>query len=249
MVETSHPLPWSVVARNLPEHARNPIHTDAGARASGFDRALVAGVTSYAYCCHPVLERFGLGWVASGEAEVRFRSPVSDGERLSFRVAEREGGGLDVAAVPEGGERSAVEVSALLGRRGRVEQRPGERLALLKVRLEGEYGSGYAAKAGDDLPLCADAGVVHPAVWPALANDIFHNQLARGAWVHTRSVVRHFALVPAGAEAEVSTVVVRRWWRRGERAVADVMIRVEDEIVATVEHEAIIDLAGGEPGA
>ena len=38
-----------VVAQNLPEHARNPIHTDEGARAAGFDRALVAGVTTYAY--------------------------------------------------------------------------------------------------------------------------------------------------------------------------------------------------------
>ena len=26
---------WTVTARNLPEHARNPIHTDAGAQAAG----------------------------------------------------------------------------------------------------------------------------------------------------------------------------------------------------------------------
>jgi hypothetical protein len=41
--ELSDPMPWTVVARNLPEHARNPIHTDAGAHAAGLPRALVAG--------------------------------------------------------------------------------------------------------------------------------------------------------------------------------------------------------------
>ena len=41
-----HPVPWSVTAQNLPEHARNAIHTDEGAQAAGFPRALVAGVTT-----------------------------------------------------------------------------------------------------------------------------------------------------------------------------------------------------------
>ncbi|SVB41331.1 uncharacterized protein METZ01_LOCUS194185, partial [marine metagenome] len=44
----TEPISWSVRARNLPEHARNPIHTDEGGRAAGFDAALVAGVTVYA---------------------------------------------------------------------------------------------------------------------------------------------------------------------------------------------------------
>ena len=47
----------AVVARNLPEHARNAIHTDAGARAQGFPRALVAGVTTYAYLVHPAIDQ------------------------------------------------------------------------------------------------------------------------------------------------------------------------------------------------
>jgi hypothetical protein len=33
--------PWIVTARNLEHHARNPIHTDEGAQAQGFPRALV----------------------------------------------------------------------------------------------------------------------------------------------------------------------------------------------------------------
>ena len=51
--------PWTVTARNLAHHARNPIHTDAGAQAQGFPRALVAGVTTYAYLTHPVVAGVG----------------------------------------------------------------------------------------------------------------------------------------------------------------------------------------------
>jgi len=250
-VEIDSPLAWSIVARNLPEHAGNPIHTDAGARAAGFERALVAGVTSYGYCCHPVIERFGLDWVKSGEAEVRFLSPVFDGDRLSFPVVERSDGGLDVVATTALEGRPLVAMSAWRAHRVGFEPRPGEALAPVTLPLEDEYGAGYAARAGDDQADCDAAGVVHPAVWPALANFVFHRQLARGSWVHTRSIVRHRGLALPGSEAEVSTVVIRRFHRRGERAVADVVIRVDGAIVATLEHEAIIGVpapAGGPDG-
>lgn len=238
-------LPWSIVARNLPEHAGNPIHTDAGAKAAGFERALVAGVTSYAYCCHPVIDRYGLEWVASGEAEIRFFSPVFDGDALTLPVVERDDGGIEVSVMSARESSPSVVMSAWRAHRGQVEPRPGEALAPVTVRLDGEYGSDYAARAGDDQPDCAAAGVVHPAVWPRLANLVFHDQLARGSWVHTRSIVRHHGLAQAGAEAVVSTVVVRRFNRRGQRAVADVAIRVDGELVATLEHEAIIDVSAG----
>jgi hypothetical protein len=41
--ELRDPTPWTVTAHNLPEHAPNPIHTDAGAHAAGSPRALMAG--------------------------------------------------------------------------------------------------------------------------------------------------------------------------------------------------------------
>lgn len=236
----------TVVAHNLPEHAGNPIHTDAGARAAGFDGALVAGVTSYAYCCGPVMERFGPEWVASGEAEVRFRVPVSDGDLLRLPVSERTDGGLDVAAMVDRVASPLVEMSAWRVNRGVDEPRPGQPLRPLTVRLEGEYGGGYAERAGDHQPMLAH-DIVHPAVWPALANSVVHDQLARGPWVHTRSVIRHLALVPAGTDAVVSAVLVRRYHRGGERAVADVVVRVDRRVVATMEHEAIIDLASPPP--
>jgi hypothetical protein len=248
---TDSPPAWSIVAQNLPEHAGNLIHTDAGARAAGFEHALVAGVTSYAYCCHPAIEALGLAWVASGEAEVRFLSPVFDRDLLSLPVVGRDDGGLDVTVMAARKDRPLVVMSAWPTHRESDGLRPGEILESLTVRLDGDYGSDYAARAGDDQRVCEAAGVVHPAVWPAVANAVFREHLVRGPWVHTRSIVRHHGLVRAGAEAEISAVVVRRFQRSGERAVADVAMRVDGEIVVTLEHEAIIDVSvpsGGPEG-
>ncbi len=243
----------------MPEHANNSIHTDEGARAAGFEKALVAGVTSYAYCLHPVIEHFGLGWLGTGEAEVRFRSPVFDGDLVSFPM-------IDSAQHPEGSVGEPVAADGEVGVEARVARsdrplvtvsawnkhrptpypstvpRNGELLETVHLWLEGEYGSQYALRSGNVEDRCAQAGLVHPGVWPALGNYVFHRQLARGSWIHTRSVVRQFAAVADGAEAEVSSTVIERFQRGGERAVADVIIRVQGQVVAAIEHEAIVDL-------
>ncbi len=239
---------WEVVAQNLPEHGHNPIHTDEGARAAGFERALVAGVTSYAYCCHCVIERFGLEWLGRGEAALRLRAPVFAGDRLHIEVEEREDGGLDLAAFAERAESALVEVSAWPDAVTSYVEQPGEPLPTVELSLDKDYGADYAERAGDPRSFTPAARLVHPAVWPAIANSVFQAELARGAWVHTRSRIWHHSAVRAGAEAAVSTVVVERFRRGGERAVADVEIRVDGEVVARVEHEAIVDLAPDDAG-
>ncbi len=242
-----------MVARNLPEHARNAIHTDAGARAAGFPRALVAGVTTYALLTHPLLAAWGTAWLASGGAEVRFRRPVFDGDLIRCRVAPAGTDDADavvIEAVTGAGDAAASghadqprAVCRAVQAAGPVPtMRDGERLATVEIALEGEFGSGYGERAGDDLALCRDHGVVHPAVWPALANHVVHTQVARGSWVHTRSIVRHHAMATAGSTAQVSATVVRRFEAHGERAVLDVAIVAGSRLVATLEHEAIVAL-------
>jgi acyl dehydratase len=243
-------IPWSIVARNLPEHETNPIHTDAGAQAAGFERALVAGVTSYAYCVHPVVEHFGVDWVEHGASEVRFRAPVFDGDLVSFPVSVpvdvSAKDSILVSAMTERSPNAHVAVRAWRERsmiRERTERELDVQLQVVEVDLVGEFGSTYAARAGDDLVMFQEQGIVHPAVWTALANRVFHAQLAKGSWIHTRSLVAHHGLAVEGDRAVVETVVVKRMvGRSGERAIADVTIRVNDQIVATLEHEAIIDL-------
>jgi hypothetical protein len=236
---------FEITATNLPEHARNAIHTDAGAQAAGFSRALVAGVTTYAYLTHPIVAAWGVEWLRGGTAEVRFRSPVFDRDPLRcVPVADAAEPGRAVAVEARVGadQPARASVVARLERARPPEARAGESLTERVVRLDDELGTDYGWRAGDRLPIYRDEGLVHPAVWPAIANLVVHAEVARGAWIHTRSVVRHHATARAGAEALVRSVVVDRFQAHGERAVLDVTIEVGGVVVATLEHEAIVAL-------
>jgi acyl dehydratase len=235
--------PWSVTARNLAEHAANAIHTDPGAQAAGFPSALVAGVTTYAYLTHPLVAAWGLDWVEHGGGEVRFLAPVFAGRSIDC-VPATHGDDVAVIAVDATEPRNPrATLRAVRAVGPPTVSRDGEVLPPREFVLDGRYGTDYGARAGDDLDSYGLAGVVHPAVWPALANNIFATDLVRGAWIHTRSVVRHHGLVPGGAVVTVYATVVERSERRGQRAVADVLVAHEGRTVVTLEHEAIIDLA------
>jgi acyl dehydratase len=248
-VTSTDPQTWAVRAQNLAEHAVNPIHTDAGAQAAGFPRALIAGVTTYAYLTHPLAAAWGVDWLAHGEAEVRFRSPVFLDDELVCRPEPD-----DEACTISGMVGDEVRVT-LHGRRrpstidkGAPDMGSGEPLRTRHIRLDGEFGHEYGSRAGDDLDLYSRLGLVHPAVWPALANHLVHTQVARGSWIHTASAIRHHEAVRVGSTADVSGVVVRRFdTSAGERAVLDVRIDVDGRPVATIEHTAIVALPGASP--
>ena len=118
--------------------------------------------------------------------------------------------------------------------------------AKLDHRGEGQHLEERQAALGfgDPLGLVEREGLVHPAVWPALANHVVHEQVARGSWVHVRSAIAHHAAVPEGSRAVVRAAVVERFERRGERAVLDVQIEVDDAVVVSIEHEAIVAMPG-----
>jgi hypothetical protein len=65
----------------------------------------------------------------------------------------------------------------------------------------------------------------------------------RGPWIHTRSLIRHHALGPAGATVDVFATVVEEFERNGRRAVCDVRIELDGRVLVTIEHEAIVELA------
>ena len=234
------PQLWHVRAVNLAEHATNAIHTDEGGRAAGFAGALVAGVTTYGCLTRPLAQAWGLDWLRSGSGEVRFFEPVLEGDRIECRPSLRDGSWVVEARV----ERSDVALAELVAcdHHGFL-ARSGDDLPPDVVTLDGRW-SDYGRRCGDDLALYRDEGIVHPAAWPALANNVVHSRLVSGPWIHVRSAIDHHAVAAVGATVEVrSTVVSRRSSRRGERAVLDVRIEGETGLIARLEHEAIVALA------
>ena len=241
MSTAQQPVEWSIVAQNLPEHARNPIHTDAGAQAAGFPRALVAGVTTYAYMTHPLVVAWGEDWLTRGGGEIRYRRPVFDQDVLRCVPVFEDNAVLVEAITSEPEQPRAIFRAVRDG--GEVKPlRDGEVLPSKEFQLIDTFSCDYGSRAGDEFPFYADRGLVHPAVWPALANDIVYNYVARGSWVHMRSIIRHHATAKVGTTAELRSVVVKRFESHGERAVLDVHIFVEGQVVASLEHEAIVAL-------
>lgn len=229
---------WSTTAINLPDHADNLIHTDAGAQAAGFDRALVAGTTIYAYMTHPVVAGWGAEWLSSGGGELRLRRPVFDHDLVDCLVSAGESGPV-VAATVEGDARASFEAWP----QPEVPKvRDGEPLKVFEVTLS-ETHLDYGMRCGDDLSLYAERQIAHPVTWPNLANSVFIDNLVTGPWIHVRSRIYHEGLATLGSQIRIESNLIDRFESRaGERALVDMRLFADDTPVATIEHEAIIVL-------
>lgn len=238
------PRPWTVQARNLPEHADNVIHTDAGAQAAGFPSALVAGVTTYAYLTHPLVDAWGLDWLTRGGGEVRFLAPVFADALVECVPNLGDDGSVLMEAVCADQQRNPrVSFDAVRDAGPPPTMRDGDRLPSRQFTLGGDFAADYGARAGDDLALYADHGVMHPVTWPMIANRVFSTDLVDGAWIHTRSIVRHHAPGQVGAVVDVHATVVDRFERGGTRAIVDLLVEHDGRPIASLEHEAIVALA------
>ena len=231
--------PWSARAINLPEHADNPIHTDAGAKASGYPAAIVAGTSVYAFLTHPPAASWGLDWVTAGGGELRLQRPVFDADLVDC-VIEGSADSPTVEAQVGGATKATFAVERVAAA---LPEREGEHLETFEVILS-ERWAAYGMRSGDDLSLYATEGIVHPAAWPALANNVFRRYLIDGPWIHTRSRIVHCGRAPAGETAVVASTVVDRFeTRAGERALVDVRVFVAGNLVAEIEHEALVRLS------
>ena len=233
---------WSVHAKNRPEHSRNPIHTDEGGKAAGFDGALVAGVTVYAYLTNPILTLWGVDWLREGSSVVEFKSPVLADELVEC-ITVLDDMSLNVNATVSNQIRA--QCTAFIGKPVSSNS-PDSSIELLEteeIHLVNEWEN-YGHRLGDDHEIYSDLGVIHPAVWPSLANYVVEKNLVTGAWVHTRSKISHHDLVQIGSVATLESRVINRFeTKAGNRAVINVAVTVEGEKVAEVEHEAIVSLS------
>ena len=230
--------PWSATAVNLPDHADNIIHTDEGARAAGFDYALVAGTTVYAYMTHPAVEAWGKDWLTGGGGEVRLRRPVFDNDPVDCLISASDEGPV-VTATVAGDPRATL---TLWQRVVAPPVRDGQPLQPLSVSLN-EAHLDYGIRCGDDLTLYAEEQIAHPVTWANLANAVFIENLVTGPWIHVRSKIYHEGLATLGSHIHIDANLIERFdSRAGERALVDMRIYADDEPVATIEHEAVIVL-------
>lgn len=231
--------PWAVRAVNLAEHGDNPVHTDEGARAAGFERALVAGTTVYAYLTHVPSAAWGPHWISSGGGELKLKRPVFEADAVECVVATDAAGLATVAATVTGAPKATLELWKSIEA---PSMRSGDALPTIELFLTADEVT-YGRRCGDDLTLYDQLGVVHPVIWANLANRVFKQFLVTGPWVHVRSKFFHQALAPVDAALRIESVLVDRFdSRAGERAVVDLVISANDQPVVTIEHEAIVVL-------
>jgi len=229
--------PWSVDAINLPEHGDNPIHTDAGARAAGFEAAIVAGTTIYAYMTRPPVAAWGERWLTEGGGELSLLLPVLDQDHVECAIDTGEE--TVVSAQTQGKTCARLEVWE---KSDPPPLRTGDKLGTMNLMLSADQAS-YGQRCGDDLAIYSELDVAHPSLWPCLANQVFIEHLVTGPWIHTRSKIYHQALVRAGAQMTIDSTLVERFeTRSGERALVDINITVDGSPVVQIEHEALIRL-------
>ena len=229
---------WSTVAVNLPEHANNPVHTDAGAIAAGFDAALVAGTTIHAYLTHPPAAAWGAAWLDHGWSELRLIAPVKDQERVVVSPAE----GSVIEARVGGQLRATLAVALSAPIPDPVEQAILEEHDPLRIDLAERLGD-YGVRAGDDLDLYSREGRAHPAVWSCIGNAVTMAFHVDGPWVHVRSTISHLAPVAANAVVDLRSALIDRFdSRAGGRVVIDIEASVQGRPVARIIHESIVRL-------
>ncbi len=232
---------WSTTAVNLPDHADNPVHTDAGARAAGFPRALVAGTTVYAYLTHPPVAAWNPDWLTRGGGELRLRQPVFDEDRVDCTITTTDGhDGPVIAAQVAGDTRATLALWRETAAPSSIE---GDALAPVAVQLNQSHMD-YGVRAGDDLAVYADQRIVPPVTWLNLANEVFIQTLVTGPWVHVRSKIFHQGIARPGETVSIESKLVKRFHTRaGERALVDMRFTVNGTPVCVIEHEAIIKLS------
>jgi hypothetical protein len=240
-------------ARNFATASENKIHDDAVARAYGFRGGLVPGVTSYGYLAEFVLRRRGVAFAENGAINVRFGSPVYEGEHVTASLNDDDELALcnDLGEVCVTGEvrASRRDSRPIPGLATLPDRRPPADETSLAVGVT--LGSLYDVASHDAVDGYLDAvelepasrGAVHPAWMLLAANDILVQNVRLGPWVHVGSDVQLLGAVHYHDLVETRAVVTANFTRKGHRFVElDVVGSVDEHAVTRVRHTAIYQL-------
>lgn len=125
----------------------------------------------------------------------------------------------------------------------------GETLPPVLIEASPEAMAHYLDGIDDTNPLFRDASggapLVHPGIYPHIANQVLSRNFILNVWIHTRSDIRHLALPRAVGAYRAYGQLVDAFEKRGhEYVTADVLIcDGNDQPVARVQHTAIVVVA------
>jgi acyl dehydratase len=259
---------FEVVAHNTATASSNKIHDDEVARRYGFGGGLVPGVDVYAYMTRPAAAAWGLDWLSGGTMQVRFQSPVYEGQAVVVTAGEptpATDGSWPTMAIELRNSDGAVCATGEAGLPGADHRSPplstwpdvapaaeppdaspeslapGTALRLVGHRFHAGQADEYLADVREELQLYHALRVAHPGWLLRHANHVLSANVRLGPWIHVESRVRHHALVRDGESIDARAVVSREWTRKGHRFVdLDVGIVADGErLVARVDHTAI----------
>jgi acyl-coenzyme A thioesterase PaaI-like protein len=254
------------VRNNAPESG-NKIHSDDGARAMGFAKALVPGNAVYAHVEPVITGAFGEQWWQRGAAELRFMSPAYEGETIVVTATDALGrsGVVALTAVAESTGKTVAAGSAWLvngdspapdASAHPLIPTPAEPveftedyaldssgLGSLQVTFDEDAITSYLDGIGaDHAPY--EGGVPSALLARSYAALMWGNVVRKGPSVHTSTAVRHYRRVERGETISVRGRIDRLYGRRGNRFyVLDMAYVAEDgSVVMTMEHSAIYRL-------
>lgn len=245
---------YDVVAYNTATESTNRMHDDTVAATYGFKGGLVPGVDVWAYATRPCIDRWGPAFLERGSIEMRFTSPVYDGEPVAARL--EESGDLTVSG-PDGDVRatgaaslraeiappkelSAAEVPDTPPAVTAELLTPGTVLGTLRFHHRAGPHADYLADVRDTSDLYEGGAICHPGFLARQANYVLSQSVQLGPWIHVSTRAQHRRLVRDGDLIEVRGVVTDERERSGHRFVdLDVEVTANGEPAWSASHTAI----------
>jgi len=236
---SEHAVTEFVAIDDPPEiQAANPIHAE-GAKAYGYDRPIVAGLSSYGWAAAALIELLGEGWLASGWASFRLPRPVFTGDRLvttatlvgdgrcTFEQLNDDGkatvvGEAGLGLAPFHGEWDLPARRDPVPPAGRTpllmpDQAPvGEDYPPMAVELSVDATRAWSGvRLGDHHPRYHEGPHpwAHPSWVPGQMTPLIRHSYRFAAGIHTTGRVQHLAPL----RAPRTVVVAGRWIGNEER--------------------------------